>query len=93
MIEIKNSNIGFITCSTHNDSYDIARLVIGEGTKVGKIRVTSSSLSRVPWSPSLRIEAGAKVDTLDMNNRPETSLYIDPAAEVGVILNRVSTGE
>lgn len=93
VIEIKNSNIGFITCSTHNEVYNIAKLVIGEGTKVGKIRVTSSNMSRTPWSPSLRIEAGAKVDTLDMNNRPETTLYIDPAAEVGVILNRVSTGE
>jgi hypothetical protein len=93
LAHIKNSKIGYITCSTHNKSYDIANLTIGEGAEVGTIRVTASNTNRKVWSPSLRIEAGAKVDILDMNNRPEDNVYIDPAAEVGQIINRVTTGE
>jgi hypothetical protein len=93
LAHIKNSKIGYITCSTHNKSYDIANLTIGEGAEVGTIRVTASNTNRKVWSPSLRIEAGAKVGILDMNNRPEDNVYIDPAAEVGQIINRVTTGE
>lgn len=93
LAHIKNSKIGYITCSTHNKSYDIANLTIGEGAEVDTIRVTASTANRKLWSPSLRIEAGAKVGILDMNNRPEDDVYIDPAAEVGEIINRVTTGE
>lgn len=104
-ITIKNSNIGYIRCSTHKKSYDVSHLTIGEGTVVDEIVVSSSgdpkfvtidgvkTLTADFWSPCLIIKAGAVVKKLDYNGRPIEDVIIEEGAQVDEAINAAVPAE
>ena len=98
-ITLTNTKVEYIRCSTHKRAYSASHLTLGAGTEVDEIVVTSSGSAKFvtvdgkktmtadPWSPSLVIKAGAKVDRLDMNGRPFTDVIIEDGAYVAEIVN------
>lgn len=98
-ITLKNTKVDYIRCSTHKKSYDPSHLTIDAGSEVGEIFVTSSGVQKFvtidgvttltadPWSPSLIIKSGAKVDVLDYNGRTNEDVLIEEGAVVGEIRN------
>lgn len=104
-ITIKNSNIGYIRCSTHKKSHEVSHLTIGEGTVVDEIVVSSSGVQKFVtidgvktltadfWSPRLIIKAGAVVKKLDYNGRPIEDVIIEEGAQVDEAINAAVPAE
>ncbi len=98
-ITINDSEIGYIRCSTHKKANKASHLTIGSGTVVDEIVVTSSGAARfatidgvktltaTPWSPSIIIKAGAKVNRLDYNGRTAEDVIIEEGAIIGEVVN------
>lgn len=98
-ITINDSEIGYIRCSTHKKANKSSHLTIGSGTVVDEIVVSSSgsakfttvngkkTLTAAPWSPSIIIKAGARVNRLDYNGRTAEDVIIEDGAIIGEIVN------
>lgn len=100
-ITLNNSKVKYIRCSTHKKSKPDSHLTIGPGSEIDEIFVTSSGLAKFvtidgkktltaeAWPPSLIIKAGAKVNKIDFNGRPnlENHVKIEEGAVVGEIVN------
>jgi hypothetical protein len=99
-INLNNSEVKYIRCSTHSNSEPDAHLTIGAGTVVDEIFVTSTGLAKFvtidgvktltaePWTPCLYIKAGATVKKLDMNGRTMDNVHIEDGATVVEIVNQ-----